>query len=33
MPMEIHTDLPVAMAVTATGAEIVDQYEDDPLLG
>jgi hypothetical protein len=33
MPMEINTDLPVAMAVTATGAEITDQYEDSPLLG
>jgi len=33
MPMEINTDLPVAMAVTTTGEEIVDQYEDNPLLG
>ena len=33
MPMEINTDLPVAMAVTATGAEIVDQYEDNPTFG
>lgn len=33
MPMEINTDLPIAMAVTTTGAEIVDQYEDNPNLG
>lgn len=33
MPMEINTDLPIAMAVTTTGAEIADQYEDNPLLG
>jgi hypothetical protein len=33
MPMEINTDLPIAMSVTTTGAEIVDQYEDNPVLG
>lgn len=33
MPMEVHTDLNIAMAVTATGDAIVDQYEDNPLFG
>jgi len=33
MPMEINTNLPIAMAVTTTGDEIVDQYEDNPVYG
>lgn len=33
MPMEVNTDLSIAMAVTTTGDEIVDQYEDNPILG
>lgn len=33
MPMEITTELPIAMAVTATGAAIADPYKDNPVLG
>lgn len=33
MPMEINTDLSIAMAVTTTGEEIIDQYEDNPIFG
>lgn len=33
MPMEIETDLPLALATTPDGAEIVNSYSDNPELG